>query len=111
MAPRAVLIDDNPDDRALVLRELEREFAGLSVEHIIDGRGFEALLERGGFDLVVTDYQLRWSDGLYVLKEIKRRYPHVAVIMFTGTGNEEVAVEAMRAGVDEYVIKTPQRLA
>jgi len=111
MAPRAVLIDDNPDDRALVLRELEREFPGLSVEHVLDARGFAALLERGGFDLVVTDYQLRWTDGLSVLNEIKRRYPHVAVIMFTGTGSEEIAVEAMRSGVDEYVIKTPQRLA
>lgn len=111
MAIRAVLIDDNPDDRALVLRELEREFPGLTVEHILDAEGFAALVERGGFDLVVTDYQLRWSDGLYVLKEIKRRYPDAAVIMFTGTGNEEVAVEAMRSGVDEYVVKTPQRLA
>ena len=111
MAIRAVLIDDNPDDRALVLRELEREFPGLAVAHILDAAGFAALLDRGGFDLVVTDYQLRWSDGLYVLKEIKRRYPGTPVIMFTGTGNEEVAVEAMRSGVDEYVIKTPQRLA
>ena len=111
MPLRAVLVDDNPDDRALVLRELEREFAGLTVEHILDERGFAALLARGGFDLVVTDYQLRWSDGLRVLKDVKQRYPHVAVIMFTGTGSEEVAVEAMRSGVDEYVIKTPQRLA
>jgi PAS domain S-box-containing protein len=111
MALRAVLVDDNPDDRALVARELAREFPGVALEHILDERGFVALLERGGFDLVVTDFQLRWSDGLRVLTDLKRRYPHVAVIMFTGTGSEEVAVEAMRAGVDEYVIKTPQRLA
>ncbi len=108
---RAVLVDDNPDDRALVLRELQREFPRLTVEHVLDADSFAALLARGGFDLVVTDYQLRWSDGLKVLKELKRRYPHAAVIMFTGTGNEEVAVEAMRSGVDEYVIKTPHRLA
>ena len=111
MSLRAVLVDDNPDDRALVLREIEREFPGVAVEHVLDARGFESVLARGGFDLVVTDYQLRWNDGLFVLKEVKRRYPHVAVIMFTGTGSEEVAVEAMRAGVDEYIIKTPHRLA
>src|SRR6185369_10182637 len=110
-AMRVILIDDNPDDRALVLRELTREFPGLTATHVIDQPDFARVLERGGFDLVVTDFQLRWTDGLVVLAEVKRRFPALPVIMFTGTGSEEVAVAAMKRGVDEYVIKSPQQLA
>jgi PAS domain S-box-containing protein len=111
MPIRAVLIDDNPDDRALVRRELEREFRQLAITDVLDEAGLAAVLNGGAFDLVITDYQLRWTDGLRVLRDIKSRYPQVPVIMFTGTGSEEVAVDAMKAGVEEYVIKTPQRLA
>jgi PAS domain S-box-containing protein len=108
---RAILIDDNPDDRALVLRELEREFPGLTAVHVLDQQGFTGALAEGEFDLVVTDFQLRWTDGLTILAEIKRQLPTMPVIMFTGTGSEEVAVAAMKGGVDEYVIKSPQQLA
>jgi PAS domain S-box-containing protein len=108
---RVVLVDDNPDDRALVLRELEREFSELEAVHITDQESFARVLDQGDIDLVVTDFQLRWTDGLAVLAEVKRRVPATPVIMFTGTGSEEIAVAAMKGGVDEYVIKSTQRLA
>ncbi len=103
-----LLIDDNPDDRTLVIRELRREFSNLQVEQIPDAKGFAQVLERGDFDLVVTDYQLCWSDGLAVLRAVKARWPDCPVIMFTGTGSEEIAVEAMKAGLDDYVLKSPK---
>jgi PAS domain S-box-containing protein len=107
---RVLLIDDNPHDRALVERELRREFPDLEKEHVIDAEGLGRALEAGGFDLVVTDYQLRWTDGLTVLRTVKSRWPDCPVIMFTGTGSEEVAVEAMKAGLDDYVLKSPKHL-
>ncbi|MBI2951603.1 PAS domain S-box protein, partial [bacterium] len=55
-------------------------------------------------------YQLRWTDGLAVLGAVKTRWPDCPVIMFTGTGSEEVAVEAMKAGLDDYVLKSPKHL-
>jgi PAS domain S-box-containing protein len=62
-------------------------------------------MESGDCDLVITDYQLRWTDGLSVLRAIKANWPDCPVIMFTGTGSEEIAVEAMKAGLDDYVLK------
>jgi PAS domain S-box-containing protein len=59
------------------------------------------------FDLTITDYQLRWTDGLAVVRSLKARYPDRPVIMFTNSGSEEIAVEAMKAGVDDYVLKSP----
>lgn len=104
---RLLLIDDNPDDRALTIRELKKEFE-IQVEEIIDAEGFAHALEEGIFDIVITDYQLRWSNGLEILRKIKSVYPDCIVIMFTATGDEEIAVEAMKKGLDDYVLKSPK---
>jgi PAS domain S-box-containing protein len=105
---RILLIDDNPDDRTLVMHELGREFPDLQVEEIAEVQGLARALDAGGFDLVITDYELRWTDGLTVLHAIKARWSDCPVIMFTATGSEEIAVEAMKAGLDDYVLKSPK---
>jgi PAS domain S-box-containing protein len=106
-----ILIDDNPDDRALVMRELRREFPNIQIDQISDAKGFERVLASAPPDLVITDYQLLWADGLAVLRKIKSLWPDCPVVMFTGTGSEEVAVEAMKAGLDDYVLKSPKHYA
>ncbi|MEG4805420.1 ATP-binding protein [Microcoleus sp. ARI1-B5] len=103
-----LVIDDNPTDRLLVKRELEREFSPLQITEISDAGSLGEALHRGGFDLAITDYQLRWTNGLDVLKTIKVSYPECPIVMFTNTGNEEIAVEAMKAGLDDYIIKSPK---
>src|SRR5881397_1077459 len=106
-----LLVDDNPDDRSLVIRKLNQEFPGCQVSQVTDLRQLTLALERGLWDLVVTDHQLRWSDGLRVLTSAKSRWPECPVIMFTGTGSEEIAVQAMKAGLDDYVLKSPKYYA
>jgi len=105
---KILIIDDNPDDRVLAIRELKKEFNELSVKEVINNSEFEKALDKGKFDLVITDYRLRWTDGLEILKKIKSKYPNIPVIMFTGTGTEEVAVEAMKIGLEDYVVKSPK---
>ncbi|MGQ9462456.1 MAG: response regulator [Candidatus Fervidibacter sp.] len=105
-----VLIDDNLDDQLLVARYLQQEFSDLRISPISKPEDFKATLEEGGFDIVITDYQLHWTDGFSVLRRIKACYPDCPVIMFTATGSEEIAVEAMKAGFDDYVIKTAKHL-
>jgi two-component system CheB/CheR fusion protein len=105
---RLLLIDDNPDDRALVERELRMRIGALAVRHIADAAALDAALAEGAFDVAVTDYRLRWTLGTEVLRAIKSRYPDIPVVMFTGSGNEEVAVQAMKDGLDDYITKTPK---
>jgi signal transduction histidine kinase len=112
MALSVLLLDDNPDDRALSRRELERHFPGCAIEEVGDRAGFEQHMQGDlAFDVIITDYQMRWSTGLEVLQRVKARHAEMPVIMFTATGTQEIAVEAMKLGLDDYVIKSPRHYA
>src|SRR6058998_3007030 len=105
---RILVVDDNPDDRALVMRELGREFPERQFHLVTDLNGLILAIRNGPWDLVVAEHRLRWSDGLTVLKAVKDRWPDCPVIMFTGSGSEEIAVRVMRAGADDYILKSPK---
>ena len=106
--PRVLLVDDNPDDRALVERELRKDFPDAQTFQVSTPGQLEAAIAQPGLDLVITDFHLKWSTGLEVLKRIRSRDQDLPVIMFTGT--EEVAVEAMRLGLADYVTKSPKHM-
>ncbi|MDB6046740.1 MAG: domain S-box protein [Gammaproteobacteria bacterium] len=103
---RIILIDDNLHDRALLEREFALRFASVMVEHVRCADELEVALEDGRFDLAITDYRLQWTNGVDVLRQIKTRWPTRPVIMFTASGSEEIAVQAMKEGLDDYIMKT-----
>lgn len=105
-----LLIDDDPNDRANVLKEVDEELPGSEILVIESAADFELALRERDFDLVITDYQLGWTNGVDVLKRLKRDKPMVPVIMFTASGGEEIAVDAMKHGLDDYIIKSTGQL-
>ena len=105
---RLLLIDDNPDDRVLLINELRHEFPEVQVEQVTEAESFNKALITGNFEGALADYRLRWNDGLTVLREIKSRYPNYLAILFTDSPSQEIAVEAMKAGLDDYIIKSPK---
>ncbi|RMG39413.1 MAG: DNA-binding response regulator [Planctomycetota bacterium] len=108
---RVLLVDDSPHDRALVTRELRNALSpDLEIVEARDADELNRALSAEPFELVITDYRLRWTTGLDVLQQVKARYPYTAVVMFTATGTEEIAVEAMKTGLDDYVIKNPKHM-
>ncbi|MBW4423783.1 MAG: response regulator [Nostoc desertorum CM1-VF14] len=106
MVLHILIIDDNPHDRLLAIHALEQEFADLQIKQVIRPEELEEALSTGNFDVVITDYQLRWSDGITVLQKFKSRYPELPIVMFTNSGSEEISVEAMKSGLDDYVVKS-----
>ena len=104
---RVLLIDDDPDDRALARLVLEREMPEVAVEEITDALAFAQACGRRGFALVVLERELRWADGLAVLSLLKEDWPEVPVILFTAYGNEEVTLRAIRLGASDYLVKKP----
>ena len=106
-----LLVDDNPNDRALTERELKRAFPKLRLTSIITLIALESALALRDYDFVITDYHINWTDGMKVLAAVKLHLPHCPVIMFTGTGSEHIVAEAMKNGLDDYVVKTPTHFA
>ncbi len=107
---RLLLIDDNPLDRALIRRVLFAEYPDLLVEDVGNAEQYDQALQVGAFDAVLTDYEMPWTDGLTVLRRVRARWPECPVVMVTGSGNEEIAVEAIKAGLDDYVLKSAKHL-
>lgn len=107
---RVLLVDDNPQDRELVMHELRKAFPDADISAAINQLQLDERIRLANFQLVITDYHLHWSDGIRVLQYVKRHLPNCPVIMFTGTGSEEVAVEAMKQGLDDYIIKNVKHL-
>jgi len=103
---RFLLIDDNPQDRELIKRAIGKIFPDASYVEVIHLQAFEEALRVLDYEIVFTDYQLKWSNGLEVLKAIRVRSSILPVIMVTDTGSEEVAAESMKKGLSDYVLKT-----
>lgn len=103
---RVLLVDDNPHDRGLVARQLRKEYSDLQLLEATNQNQLDEFLRAGRFDIVITDFALRWSNGLAVLHQVKAQWPRCPVIMFTATGSETIATEAMKTGLDDYIVKS-----
>lgn len=106
-----LLVDDDPGDRELVKLELSREFEDVRFVEAGTPEAMKRALVEGGFDIALVDYRLGWSDGLKVMSEIRTKYPDEPVIMFTGSGDEDVIQRAMHAGATDYVVKSMRHRA
>ncbi|MEP9412443.1 MAG: EAL domain-containing protein [Candidatus Brocadia sp.] len=104
-AMKFLIIDNHRDDRERIKQVLQKEFPGLEFSEAASREDFDDAIIRGGFDVVLTDYLLGWTDGLWILKTVKERFPDMPVIMVTGMGNEEIAVAGMKYGLSDYVLK------
>ena len=107
---RILYVDDSQFDRGLVLDSLEKEHSGFKLIQAVSRAEFEASLDQGGFDLVLSDFNILGFEGLQVLEAVHAKYPDVPVVIVTGTGSEEIAVEAMKRGAADYVIKTAKHI-
>ncbi len=105
---RVLCVEDVPEDAelcALVLRQ-----AGYAVEYevVADRAGFRQRLRAGEFDVVLVDYTLAGWDGLQALQELRATDSELPAIMVTGSLGDEMAVECVKQGASDYVLK--QRL-
>ncbi|WP_348612291.1 PAS domain-containing protein [Halobaculum rarum] len=102
---RVLHIDDEPGLADLAATFLEREDERFVVKSVTDpGTGLDRLVE-GEFDCVISDYDMPGRNGIEFLKAVRERYPDLPFILYTGKGSEEVASEAISAGVTDYLQK------
>jgi two-component system cell cycle response regulator len=105
---RVLFVDDSPEDLALYRRLLTRE-NGAPFQIVEATSADEALriCQAQNLDCLILDYRLPDHDGLELLREFSNPngVPKLPVIMLTGQGDESVAVEAMKSGAQDYLVK------
>src|SRR5262245_49757422 len=99
---RLLLVEDDALVRKMLGTFLEPRYA---VSHAGNGRDALELLKTAEVDLVLTDVRMPVMDGIQLVRAIRRLKPHLPVVVMTGLGNEETAVEALRAGATNYLKK------
>ncbi|WP_276258244.1 response regulator [Haloglomus litoreum] len=102
---RVLVVDDEPDVAELTAQYLERAAEDLSTAVEYDAEGGLERLDRESFDCVVSDYQMPGRNGIEFLQEVRATHPDLPFILFTGKGSEELASEAIGAGVTNYLRK------
>ena len=95
------------DDDAVLRNTLVRILATTGCQVMTAGSGIEAIdkLAKQAFDLVYLDIQLPGMDGMEVLARVRDKYPKLQVILLTGFGTVQSAVQALRLGATDYLLK------
>ncbi len=102
---RILHLEDDPHDVELVRARLDGE--GLACETVpVDSRdSFEAALSQGGFDLIICDFKLPAFDGFSASDLVRGKGLDLPIIFLSGTAGEETAVEALKHGANDYLLK------
>ena len=100
---RILIVDDEEVILNLSKRGLTR--VGYDVKTAANGASALKILEQVPIDIVISDLKMDVMDGLELLKHIKRDYPHIEVIMMTGYASVENAIESMKLGAYDFLLK------
>ena len=102
---RVLHVDDDPDFRDLTAELLEREDDRFEVTTATGPPEGRERLESSEFDCVVSDFDMPGESGIAFLETVRADFPDLPFILFTGKGSEEVASDAISAGVTDYLQK------
>ena len=105
MTLRILLLEDVPADAALVERHLTKSGMEFVSQRVDTRARFEEALQTFVPDIILSDHGLPGFDGSAALEVVKQRSPTLPVILVTGSLNEEKAVEFMKAGAADYILK------
>src|SRR5213078_2940347 len=95
---RILHLEDNPSDAELLQNLLRRDGMTCMVERVETRGEFVNALNRGGHDLVISDYSIPGFDGLSALGLARERCPEIPFMFVSGTIGEEVAIESLKNG-------------
>jgi signal transduction histidine kinase len=105
---RILHLEDDPNDAALVESTLAAEGIVCAITRVQTREKFVAALKHGGIDLILSDFSLPSFDGLAAIAIVRARWPDLPVILVSGTLGEERAIDSLKIGATDYVLK--QRL-
>ena len=98
-------LEDDPNDAALIQSALEAGGLPCSITRAQSRDDFVAALEKGGIDLILSDFTMPGFDGMSALKIARARWPAIPFIHVSGTLGEEQAIDSLRSGATDYILK------
>ena len=98
-------VDDDPDFTDLAATFLERVDSRIAVRAAGSAAEGRDVLADHDVDCIVSDYDMPGADGIELLEAVREEYPDLPFILYTGKGSEEVASDAISAGVTDYLQK------
>jgi PAS domain S-box-containing protein len=107
---RILHIDENLKDQQLIKEALQKEHNEFEVLGADNLEKLEQHLSKNDFDLVLSDFNILGFEELKVLEVLKEKSPDTPIIIVTASGSEEIAVKAMKLGVDDYCIKSGKHI-
>jgi PAS domain S-box-containing protein len=102
---RVLHLEDDRDFTALVSAMLEKEGLRAEVVCVADFAAFVAALESGPFDIILADYLLPTCNGIQALQAAQEKCPDIPFLLISGNIGEEAAIESLRCGATDYVLK------
>jgi two-component system, cell cycle sensor histidine kinase and response regulator CckA len=102
---RALIIEDSENDCGLLLSILQRGGYDVTHQRVCSSTALTTVLDDGQWDIVISDYSMPGFKGTDALAMVRKKGLDVPFIFLSGTIGEEIAVNAMRAGAQDYVIK------
>ena len=105
MPIRVLMIEDSKDDAALIMHELKRNGYEVMSERVDTQKTMEDALDRQEWDVIIADYSIPQFDTMKAFKLIQERNGDLPFILVSGVIGEDVAVEAMKLGVHDYIMK------
>ncbi len=102
---KILVVDDNPVDRHLV-GSLLSKVDNWEISFAADGAAALTAIAASELDLIVTDLQMPYVDGLQLVKQIRESHSHLPVVLTTSFGSEKTAVEALKHGAASYTPKS-----
>jgi two-component system, response regulator YesN len=106
--PGVLIVDDEKMVRSFLRAALEQTAHVVEAEDGERATAFLAERSRPDITLVLLDHRLPRQSGLEVLRTMKERWPWISIVLLTGFGSEDLAVEALRAGASDYLKKPVQ---
>ncbi|GAA6615730.1 ATP-binding protein [Scytonema sp. NUACC26] len=103
---KVLVVDDDEIDRMAVRRALTKAGVQMQLFEVGDGNSAIAALSNSSYDCVFLDYRLPDQDGLSLLQNLRLQEIKVPVVVLTGQGDEQIAVELMKAGAIDYLSKS-----
>jgi len=102
---RILHLEDCPEDQELVRASLEADKIPVVLEVVSARRPFETAVARGAYDVILSDFKLPDYDGLSALRFVRAQAPDAPFILVSGTIGEDAAIESLRSGATDYVLK------